>query len=184
MTSFKMASKILKIVVPLPVLLTFSYIHKSGVCQDWLKLQYFAIRRQFREPETCHIATYFLHTVYSITTLCSWWRHQMETFPALLAFVQGIHRSPVNSPPKGQWRGALKFSLICVWINGWVNNREAGNWRRYRTHYDVTVMWKWRRGVGVDCICIISLGSHLAKVNTHMWRPMLLQSGIVIKQPI
>ena len=54
--------------------------------------------------------------------------------------VQGIHRSPVNSPHKGQWRGALMFSLICVWINDWVNSREAGDLRRYRTHYDVTVM--------------------------------------------
>ena len=41
---------------------------------------------------------------------------------------------------KGQWRGALMFSLICVWINDWVNNREAGDLRRYRGHYDVTVM--------------------------------------------
>ena len=32
------------------------------------------------------------------------------------------------------------FSLICVWINGWVNKREAGDLRRYRVHYDVTVM--------------------------------------------
>ena len=32
------------------------------------------------------------------------------------------------------------FSLICAWINGWVNNREAGDLRRYRDHYDVTVM--------------------------------------------
>ena len=47
---------------------------------------------------------------------------------------------PVNSPHKGQWRGALIFSLICVWINGWVNNREAGDLRRYRAHYDVSVM--------------------------------------------
>ena len=39
-----------------------------------------------------------------------------------------------------QWRGALMFSLICVWINGWVNNREAGDLRRYRAHYDVIVM--------------------------------------------
>ena len=54
--------------------------------------------------------------------------------------MRGIHRSPVNSPHKGQWRGALMFSLICVWINGWVNNREAGDLRRYRAHYDVTVM--------------------------------------------
>ena len=34
----------------------------------------------------------------------------------------------------------LMFSLICVWINGWVNNRETGDFRGYRTHYEVTVM--------------------------------------------
>ena len=70
----------------------------------------------------------------------SWWRHQMETFPRYWPFVRGIHRSPVNFPHKGQWRGALKFSWICVWINGWVNNREAGDLRRYRAHHDVIVM--------------------------------------------
>ena len=64
----------------------------------------------------------------------------METFPRHWTFVREIRRSPVNSLHKGQWRGALMFSLICVWINGWVNNREAGGWRRYRAHYDVTVM--------------------------------------------
>ena len=53
------------------------------------------------------------------------WKH----FPRHWPFVRGIHRWRVNSPHKGQWRGALVFSLICVWINGWVNNREAGNLR-------------------------------------------------------
>ena len=43
---------------------------------------------------------------------------------------------------KGQWRGALMFSLICVWINDWVNNREAGDLRRYHALNDVTVMIK------------------------------------------
>ena len=33
------------------------------------------------------------------------------------------------------------FTLICVWINGCVNNREAGDLRRYCAHYGVTVMW-------------------------------------------
>ena len=56
------------------------------------------------------------------------WKH----FPRYWPFVRGIHRSPVNFPHKGQWRGALMFSLICVWINGWVNNREAGDLRRHR----------------------------------------------------
>ena len=64
------------------------------------------------------------------------WKH----FPHNWPFVREIHRSPVNSPHKGQWRGALMFSLICVWINDWVNNREAGDLRRNRAHYDVTVM--------------------------------------------
>ena len=61
-------------------------------------------------------------------------------FPRYWPFVWGIHRSPVNSPHKGQWRGALKFSLICAWINGWANNREAGDLRRHCVHYDVIVM--------------------------------------------
>ena len=65
------------------------------------------------------------------------WKH----FPRYWPFVREIHRSPVNSPHKGQWRGALMFSLICVWINGWVNNREAGDLRRYRAHCDVNVMY-------------------------------------------
>ena len=63
-----------------------------------------------------------------------------KKFPRYWPFVRGIHLSPVNSPHKGQWRGALVFSLFCVWINGWVNNREAGDLRRYRAHYDVIVM--------------------------------------------
>ena len=51
------------------------------------------------------------------------WKH----FPCYRPFVPGIHRSPVNSPHKGQWRGALIFYLICARINGWVNNHEASD---------------------------------------------------------
>ena len=65
------------------------------------------------------------------------WKH----FPRYWPFVQGIHRSPVNSPHKGQWRGALMFTLICARISGWVNNREAGDLRPNRAHYGVIVMW-------------------------------------------
>ena len=64
------------------------------------------------------------------------WKH----FRRHWSFARGIHRSPRNSPHKGQWRGALMFSLICVWINGSVNIHEAGDLRCYRAHYDVTVM--------------------------------------------
>ena len=64
------------------------------------------------------------------------WKH----FPRNWPFVREIHRSPVNFPHKGQWRGALMFSLIYAWINDWVNNREAGDLRRHDGHYDVIVM--------------------------------------------
>ena len=70
----------------------------------------------------------------------SWWRHQMETFSALLAFCAG------NSPVSGEFPSQklvtrdFMFSLICVWINDWVNNSEAGDLRRHRAHYDVIVM--------------------------------------------
>ena len=52
------------------------------------------------------------------------WRH----FPRYWPFVRGM------------WRGTFMFSLICAWINRWVNNREAGDLRRYRAYYDVIVM--------------------------------------------
>ena len=64
----------------------------------------------------------------------------METFSALLALCAGNSPVPVNSPHKGQWRGALMLSLIYAWINDWVNSREAGDLRRQRGHYDVSVM--------------------------------------------
>ena len=64
------------------------------------------------------------------------WNH----FPHYWPIVRGIHRSPVNSPRKDHWHGALMFSLLCAWISGWVNNRKAGDLRLHRAHYDVTVM--------------------------------------------
>ena len=60
------------------------------------------------------------------------WKH----FPRNRPFVRGIHWSPVNSTHNGQWRGALMFSLIWTWTNGWVNNRDAGDLRR---HHDISV---------------------------------------------
>ena len=86
------------------------------------------------------------------------WRHQMETFSALLAICAENSRSPVNSPHKGQWHGAVMFSLICIWINGWVSNREAGDLRRYRAHYDVIVIvYHSCKCPDHNCACILPL---------------------------
>ena len=90
-----------------------------------------------------------IHIYWSVLT-CNFTNHddviKWKHFPRYWPFVRWIHRSPVNSPHKGQWRGAFKFSLICAWINRQVNNREAGDLRRYRAHYDGIVMiFQYRR---------------------------------------
>ena len=58
---------------------------------------------------------------------------------------------------KGQWRGTLMFSLICAWIIGWINNREAGDLRRHRAHYDVIVMMLVKVYTGWKACCSIRL---------------------------
>ena len=55
----------------------------------------------------------------------TWWRHQMETFSALLALCAG--NSPVNSHHKGQRRGTLMFTLICA-LNKRLSEQEWGWW--------------------------------------------------------
>ena len=67
------------------------------------------------------------------------WKH----FPRYWPLVRGIHRSPVNSPHKGQWRGTVMFSLIYARINCWINNREASDLRHHRANYDVIIMLRW-----------------------------------------
>ena len=84
----------------------------------------------------------------------------METFSASLIF--GAGNSPVNSSHKGQKRRALMFSLISAWINDWVNNREAGDFRRHRVHYDVIVM----RFQGPGVLMTVG-GNTMATVSLH-----------------
>ena len=67
------------------------------------------------------------------------WRH----FPRYWSFARGNHRPPVNSPHKGQWRGALTFSLICVWINGW-SKQSWGWWFETSSR----PLWRHRRYLG------------------------------------
>ena len=66
-----------------------------------------------------------------------------KTFPRYWPFVQRINRSPVNFPHKGQWRRALKFSLISAWIIGCANTntREARDLRRHVAYYDVILIF-------------------------------------------
>ena len=102
-----------------------------------------------------------------------WWRHQMEMFPCYWPFVRGIHRSPVNSPHKGQWRGALMFTLIYARINGWVNKREAGDLGRNRAHCDVIVMLHssfMYNEVDVGVICSTLYSYRTTSFYCGMWQ--------------
>ena len=91
-----------------------------------------------------HYVSVFLFSLFQCYVVGLVQKHddviKSKHFPRYWPFVRGIHRSPVNSPYKGQWRDALMFSLICVWINIWTNNREAGDLRRHCAPYDVIVM--------------------------------------------
>ena len=53
---------------------------------------------------------------------------------------EATYQPPVDFSDKGQWRGALMFSLTCAWTNGWANNRDADELIRHCAHYDVTIM--------------------------------------------
>ena len=76
---------------------------------------------------------------YAIYPIYTWWRHQMETFSALLALCAGYSTVTGEFPTQRPVTRALMFSLIRAWINSWVNNREAGDLRRHLAHYDVNV---------------------------------------------
>ena len=99
---------------------------------------------------------------------CIWLRHQIVTLSALLAFVRGIHRSPVNSPHKVQWRGALKLSLIWAWTNGWVNNQDVGDLRRHRVHYYGTVKRDGTAGIIPTALFAHSITRRNSYINNEM----------------
>ena len=90
-----------------------------------------------------------------------------------------VGNSPVNSPHTGQLRVAMIFSLICAWINGWANHRDAGDLRRHRAQYDVTVIFlAITTGLISRCVRWIATAIHL-KIGYLVTCSSLLQTGAV-----
>ena len=113
-------------------------IETASTMQYWLFIVIFCMVLKYHK--LCWCAHKAMHSCFIAGSLIqnhhlSWWRHQREPFPRYWPFVRGIQWSPVNSPDKGQWRGALVF-FIYAWKNSWVNYREAADLRRHRAHYD------------------------------------------------
>ena len=63
----------------------------------------------------------------------------METFPALLALRAGNSLGTGEFPSQ---RPVTRSLDVSTKTNDWVNNREAGDLRRYRAHYDVIDMYR------------------------------------------
>ena len=97
------------------------------------------------------------------------WKH----FPRYWPFVRGIHWSPVNSPHRDQWCGALMFSLICALKNGWVNNRGAGDLTRHRAHCDVIVMESRPDYVHISTACRNTIFVKKKRENTRNRAPLV-----------
>ena len=113
----------------------------------------------------------------------SWWRHQMETFSALLAICAG------NSPVSGEFPAqrpvtrSIDISLICAYLNGWVNTREAGDLRHYRAHYHAIVMRSemrtflfWMVNYGIWNRCSVGFVRLLYRAHTAIGRFVAMTS--------
>ena len=71
----------------------------------------------------------------------------METFSALLALCAG--NSTVTNEFLSQRQVSRSFDVFYLCLTyGWLHNRDAGDLRRHRAHYDVTVMtgiWRFEQ---------------------------------------
>ena len=70
-----------------------------------------------------------------------WWRHQMEHFPRYWPFVRGIHRSPVESPHKGQWLGAFGFFFVNKQpLRRWFETSLRPSWHHCNVIYSIPLL--------------------------------------------
>ena len=89
---------------------------------------------------SCVTSCYNKQCYMEVCLYFTWWCHQMETFSALLALCVGEFTG-------NRWIPRTKASDAELWCflwsasekNGWANNRDAGDLRRHRAHYNVTV---------------------------------------------
>ena len=134
---------------------------KAFPCDDVIMSMTCDPQMSHKTPESL-IFTRFLQSCPTGTVKIPWLPHQWYCSQVTLNIGRYRREKPnllitmmtssngnifrVTGPLCGEWRGALMFSLICASINGWVNNREAGDLRRQRGHYDVIVMTKTLAG--------------------------------------
>ena len=102
----------------------------------------------------------------------SWWRHQMETFSALLALC--ARNSLVTGEFPSQRPVTRSFDVLIDL--SWVNNRDTGDLRRHWAHYDVIVMiTAWRQPLSnaeplsETLLTIVCLGTNASENSITLW---------------
>ena len=139
------------------------------------------IKTHFYGEHSLHISwrsTHLLHLYFPF----SWWRHQMKHVPRHWLFC-GEFTGDCGEFTGHQWIPLTQTSDAelwwFLWTNGWVSNQDAGDLRRHRAHYDVTVMlcrvvmgwggWGGDGGVWV-CVCVCGGGGgrflHVSHLTT------------------
>ena len=111
----------------------------------------------------CHSNALLLQSPLITSLQCSKWKFlhddviKWKHFPRNWPFVRGIHRSPVNSPHKGQWRGALMFLSRKSW-GWWFETISCPLWRHCNGQPQIT------------CLCRIkgTLASKQGLVTKHI----------------
>ena len=98
----------------------------------------------------------------------------MKTFSGVLAICAG--NSPVNSPHKGHWRGALMFSLICALKTVEWTIVRLGDLRRHRVHYHVIVMVQEISKFIVPKASWRLVGSELQSKKKPKWYKMIFKT--------
>ena len=109
----------------------------------------------------------FVFFIWIIIPLSAWWRHQMETFSALLAIFAG------NSPVSGEFPAQRPVTRsFDIFFDLHLNKRlskQAGDLRCYRAHYDVSVMGSmWLIFVHIMQTGITVTGA-TAQLPRHPW---------------
>ena len=125
-------------------ILDWKLVHRSTIHISIFPLIVFCVFSWINRYAIC----LFTFHCWSLKPLSQeWWEydnsrlcHQMETFFASLVLCAG------NSPVTGEFPSKRSVTrsfdvFFCAWINGWVNNRKAGDLGRLRAHYDVIVMF-------------------------------------------
>ena len=93
--------------------------------------------------QTAHIRTFSHYNRLTHDGVIKW-----KYFPCDCPFVRRIHRSPVNSPHKGQWRGALVFFYVRQnkelgeqWWGWWFETPSHPLWRHCNVVTKIIVVY-------------------------------------------